>query len=45
MARSVAVIGNGVGAAQCALALAGMGAEVSLIVSAKALSLKDNGSS
>jgi len=42
MARSVAVIGDGVGAAQCALALAGMGAEVSLIVSAKALSLKDN---
>jgi NADPH-dependent glutamate synthase beta subunit-like oxidoreductase/NAD-dependent dihydropyrimidine dehydrogenase PreA subunit len=45
MARSVAVIGNNVGAAQCALALAGMGAEVSLIVSAKALSLKVNGSS
>jgi NADPH-dependent glutamate synthase beta subunit-like oxidoreductase/NAD-dependent dihydropyrimidine dehydrogenase PreA subunit len=45
MARSVAVIGNGAGAAQCALALAGMGAEVSLIFSARALSLKDNGSS
>ena len=45
MARSVAVIGDGVGAAQCALALAGMGAEVSLIVSAKALSLKDKGGS
>jgi len=45
MASSVAVIGNGVGAAQCALALAGMGAEVSLIVSTKALSLKGNGSS
>ena len=44
MARSVAVIGNSVGAAQCALALAVMGAEVSLIVSAKALNLKDNGS-
>lgn len=44
MARSVAVIGNSVGAAQCALALAGMGAEVSLIVSAKALSLKDSAS-
>jgi NADPH-dependent glutamate synthase beta subunit-like oxidoreductase/NAD-dependent dihydropyrimidine dehydrogenase PreA subunit len=45
MVRSVAVIGNSVGAAQCALALAGMGAEVSLIVSAKALSLKEKGSS
>jgi NADPH-dependent glutamate synthase beta subunit-like oxidoreductase/NAD-dependent dihydropyrimidine dehydrogenase PreA subunit len=44
MARKVAVIGNSVGAAQCALALAGLGAEVSLIVSAKALSLKDNAS-
>jgi NADPH-dependent glutamate synthase beta subunit-like oxidoreductase/NAD-dependent dihydropyrimidine dehydrogenase PreA subunit len=45
MARSVAVIGNSVGAARCALALAGIGAEVSLIVSAKALNLKDNGGS
>jgi NADPH-dependent glutamate synthase beta subunit-like oxidoreductase/NAD-dependent dihydropyrimidine dehydrogenase PreA subunit len=45
MARSVAVIGNGVGAARCALALAGMGAEVSLIVSARALSFRNNGSS
>src|SRR4030065_2842133 len=44
MARSVAVIGTSVGAAECALALAVMGAEVSLIVSAKALNLKDNGS-
>ncbi len=38
MARSVAVIGNSIGAAQCALALAEMGAEVNLIVSSRALS-------
>jgi NADPH-dependent glutamate synthase beta subunit-like oxidoreductase/MinD superfamily P-loop ATPase len=44
MARSVAVIGNSVGAARCALALAGMGAEVRFIVPAKALSSKDDGS-
>ena len=45
MTRSVAVIGDSVGAVQCALALARMGAEVSLIVSTKALSLDGNGSS
>ncbi|MBM4446274.1 MAG: 4Fe-4S dicluster domain-containing protein [Chloroflexi bacterium] len=45
MARGVAVIGNSVGAAQCALNLVQMGAEVSLIVSTKALSLDGNGSS
>ncbi|MCJ7514854.1 MAG: FAD-dependent oxidoreductase [Dehalococcoidia bacterium] len=44
MTRSVAVIGNSVGAAQCALTLAGLGAEVSLIVPAKALSLRNSGS-
>jgi NADPH-dependent glutamate synthase beta subunit-like oxidoreductase/NAD-dependent dihydropyrimidine dehydrogenase PreA subunit len=42
MTRSVAVIGDGVGAAQCALVLAEMGADVSLIVSARALSLDNN---
>jgi NADPH-dependent glutamate synthase beta subunit-like oxidoreductase/NAD-dependent dihydropyrimidine dehydrogenase PreA subunit len=38
MSRSVAVIGNSIGAVQCALSLAGMGAEVNLIASSKALS-------
>jgi len=45
MASSVAVIGNSVGAAQCALTLAKMGAEVSLVVSTKALSLNSSGNS
>ncbi len=45
MTRNVAVIGDSVGAVQCALALARMGAEVSLIVYNKALSLDGNGSS
>jgi NADPH-dependent glutamate synthase beta subunit-like oxidoreductase/NAD-dependent dihydropyrimidine dehydrogenase PreA subunit len=44
MARSVAVIGNSIGAAQCALALAEMGAEVNLIVSSRALSKEVNDS-
>ncbi len=44
MTRSVAVIGDGVGAAQCALALAEMGADVSLVVSTSALSLQDSNS-
>jgi len=39
MASSVAVIGDSFGAAQCALTLAKMGAEVSLVVSTKALNL------
>ncbi len=43
MARSVAIIGSSVGAAQCALTLAEMGAEVSLIVSTKALNLDCRG--
>lgn len=42
MAKSVAIIGNGIGAAQCALTLAQMGAEVSLIASAGALGLDDS---
>ena len=42
MVSSVAVIGNNVGAAQCALTLAEMGAEVSLIISTKSLSLNGN---
>ncbi len=45
MIRSVAVVGDSVGAVQCALALARMGAEVNLIASNKALSLDGNGSS
>ncbi len=45
MVSSVAVIGNSVGAAQCALTLAKMGAEVSLIVSTKALNLNGKGNS
>ncbi|UCH51376.1 MAG: hypothetical protein JSV54_00980, partial [Chloroflexota bacterium] len=45
MASSVAVIGNNVGAAQCALTLAEMGAEVSLIVSTEALNLNCHGDS
>ena len=45
MAKSVAVIGNGVGAAQCALALAEMGAEVSLIISSQSLKIRDAGDS
>jgi len=44
MAGSVAVIGNSVGAAQCALSLAEIGAEVTFIISSKALSLKHSGS-
>ncbi|MBM3119489.1 MAG: 4Fe-4S dicluster domain-containing protein [Chloroflexi bacterium] len=39
MAKSVAIIGNSIGAAQCALTLAQMGAEVSLIASAGVLGL------
>ncbi len=42
MARSVAVIGNSVGAAQCALSLAEIGADVSFIISSRSLSLTDN---
>src|SRR4030066_96710 len=42
MVSSVAVIGNNVGAAQGALTLAEMGAEVSLIISTKSLSLNGN---
>ncbi len=45
MARSVAVIGDSVGAAQCALTLARMGAEISLIIPTGALSLNGNGTS
>jgi len=45
MTKSVALIGNSVGAAQCALTLARMGTEVSLIVSTEALSLNDSGDS
>jgi NADPH-dependent glutamate synthase beta subunit-like oxidoreductase/NAD-dependent dihydropyrimidine dehydrogenase PreA subunit len=44
MTRSVSVIGNSIGAAQCALALAEMGAEVNLIVSSRALSKEVNDS-
>jgi NADPH-dependent glutamate synthase beta subunit-like oxidoreductase/NAD-dependent dihydropyrimidine dehydrogenase PreA subunit len=44
MTRSVAVIGNSIGAAQCALALAELGAEVNLVVSSRALSKEVNDS-
>jgi NADPH-dependent glutamate synthase beta subunit-like oxidoreductase/formate hydrogenlyase subunit 6/NADH:ubiquinone oxidoreductase subunit I len=45
MTRSVTVIGDSVGAAQCALTLARMGAEINLIIPTSALSLNSNGSS
>ena len=44
MTRSVTVIGDSIGAAQCALTLAKMGAEISLIIPTSALSLNGNGS-